>query len=443
MVLITSFDNTISIKYLVNCEKHLISLLIWVLFLLALQTNKKIMQDYKNIEIADFNYDLPNEKIAKYPLDIRHNSKLLIYKNEQISQSKFYNIADALPKNALLIYNDTKVIQARLHFRKKTGAKIEIFCLEPLNPTDYNLMFQSTNTCDWKCIVGNQKKWKEENLKLNLEIDNQEIILTAEKLNSGANPTIRFSWDNDVEFGQILEQIGNIPIPPYLNRDSEEKDKQTYQTVYSKYNGSVAAPTAGLHFTKEVMQNLKEKNFSFEQVTLHVGAGTFKPVKSKTIGEHEMHFEHFIINKTLIENIIKNFGNIIAIGTTSVRTLESIYYIALKISRKEFAEEFTVNQWEAYEQEHNLNILDALNIILEYLNENKLNQLRAKTQIMIIPGYKFKIINVIITNFHQPKSTLLLLISAITGINWKTIYNYALENNFRFLSYGDSSILYI
>jgi len=401
------------------------------------------MQEYKKIEIADFDYNLPDDKIAKYPLEQRHNSKLLIYKDEKITESIFYNINEALPKNALLIYNDTKVIQARLHFRKETGAKIEIFCLEPLLPTDYNLMFQSTSTCDWKCIVGNQKKWKEGVLTKELEIDKQKITLTAKKLNSGANPTIRFSWNNDVEFGQILDKIGNIPIPPYLNRNSEEKDKQTYQTVYSKHDGSVAAPTAGLHFTKEVMQKLEEKHFSFDKLTLHVGAGTFKPVKSETIGEHEMHFEHFIVSKTLIENLIKNYGNIVAVGTTSVRSLESIYYIALKISKKEYAEEFTVNQWEAYKNNKNIDIIEALNIILDYLNKNKLNQLRAKTQIMIIPGYKFKIINAIITNFHQPKSTLLLLISAITGKNWKNIYKYALENNFRFLSYGDSSILYI
>ena len=386
---------------------------------------------------------MPNERIAKYPLETRHNSKLLIYKNEQISENKFFEINNVLPKNALLIYNDTKVIQARLHFRKETGAKIEIFCLEPLNPTDYNLMFQSTSTCEWKCIVGNQKKWKDDYLKLSLEIENKEITLVAKKLSTGANPTIQFSWNNDVEFGQILEKIGNIPIPPYLNRDSEEKDKQTYQTIYSKHDGSVAAPTAGLHFTDEVMHDLKANNITFDQVTLHVGAGTFKPVKSEKIGEHEMHFEHFTIKKSLIENLIKNYGNIVAVGTTSVRTLESIYYIALKIANKEFADEFTVNQWEPYEQNHNLDIIEALNIILNYLNDNKLDILRAKTQIMIVPGYKFKIINAIITNFHQPKSTLLLLISAITGKNWKTIYNYALNNEFRFLSYGDSSVLFV
>ncbi len=400
------------------------------------------MQDYKKIEISDFDYSLPDEKIAKYPLEQRHTSKLLVYKDKKISETHFYNIDTVLPKNALLISNDTKVIQARLHFRKETGAKIEIFCLEPLSPTDYNLMFQSTNTCKWKCIVGNQKKWKESVLTKELEIEKQKITLTAKKLSSGANPTILFSWNNNIEFGQILEKIGNIPIPPYLNRNSEEKDKQSYQTVYSKHDGSVAAPTAGLHFTKEIMQKLKDKNFLFEHITLHVGAGTFKPVKSETIGEHEMHFEHFTVNKTLIENIIKNYGNIVAVGTTSVRTLESIYYIALKIARKEYAEEFTVNQWEAYEEKQDINILDALKLTIDYLNINNLTKLRAKTQIMIVPGYKFKIINVIITNFHQPKSTLLLLISAIIGTNWKNIYSYALKNKFRFLSYGDSSVLY-
>jgi S-adenosylmethionine:tRNA ribosyltransferase-isomerase len=398
---------------------------------------------YKNIEISEFDYNLPDEKIAKYPLKIRHNSKLLIYKNETISESIFNEIGSALPKDSLLIYNNTKVIQARLHFKKQTGAKIEIFCLEPIIPSDYSIMFQSTNECFWECIVGNQKKWKEGILRINIQIDEKNVELCAEKLNSGANPTIKFSWNNNVEFGQILDKIGNIPIPPYLNRESEENDKKTYQTIYSKHDGSVAAPTAGLHFTEKVMGNLKNIGISFDKVTLHVGAGTFKPVKSKIIGEHEMHFEHFIISKSLIENIIKNFGNIVAVGTTSVRTLESLYYIAIKIYNKEYADEFTINQWEAYEGNKELDIIEALNIILNYLNVQNKNILHAKTQIMIVPGYKFKIINAIITNFHQPKSTLLLLISAITGEKWKDIYKYALNNNFRFLSYGDSSLIFV
>ncbi len=402
------------------------------------------IENLKNINIEDFNYSLPDERIAKYPLIERDSSKLLIYKNKQISENIFKNISDELPDNSLLIYNNTKVIQARMHFKKETGANIEIFCLEPHNPTDYNLIFQETKNCQWKCIVGNLKKWKQGELINKIKINNKEIELIANKISQiDKEIIIEFSWNNNVDFASILEAIGEIPIPPYLNRKSEETDKTTYQTIYSEHKGSVAAPTAGLHFTNNVFDSLKQKNISLSNVTLHVGAGTFKPVQSETIGEHTMHFEHFTVNRSLIENIKQNFGNIFAVGTTSVRTIESIYYIGLQILEGINTNNFIIKQWDAYENSTNLSPISVLNAIIDFMNTNNLSQINAKTQIMIVPGYKFKFINGLITNFHQPKSTLLLLISAITGDNWEKIYNYSLNNEFRFLSYGDSSLLFI
>lgn len=402
------------------------------------------LKELQNINIEDFNYNLPNERIAKYPLKERDSSKLLVYKNKQINENTFNNISNELPENALLVYNNTKVIQARMHFKKETGANIEIFCLEPYLPTDYNLVFQETVKCQWKCIVGNLKKWKHGELTNIININNNEIELKAKKVSQiDKEIIIEFSWNNNIDFASILEAIGEIPIPPYLNRKSEETDKTTYQTVYSKHKGSVAAPTAGLHFTDSVFASLKNKNISLNSVTLHVGAGTFKPVQTETIGEHAMHFEHFTVSRSLIENIKQNFGNIFAVGTTSVRTIESIYYIGLQIMDNINTNYFTINQWDAYTQTINHSPILVLDAIIEYMNTNSLEQLSARTQIMIVPGYKFKFLNGLITNFHQPKSTLLLLISAITGEKWKDIYNYSLNNNFRFLSYGDSSLLYI
>jgi S-adenosylmethionine:tRNA ribosyltransferase-isomerase len=397
----------------------------------------------QNINIEDYNYNLPDEKIAKYPLTNRDNSKLLIYKDGKISETVFKNISQEIPENSLLIYNNTKVIQARLHFKKSTGANIEIFCLEPSMPSEYNLIFQETQKCQWKCIVGNQKRWKSGELSKNIKIADQEITLTANKINTENELIIEFSWNNNINFGTILELIGEIPIPPYLNRKSEEIDKSTYQTIYSEHKGSVAAPTAGLHFTKTVFNSLEKKKIKTDNITLHVGAGTFKPVQTSKIGEHTMHFEHFIVRRSLIEALLKNYGKIFAVGTTTVRTLESLYFIGLKIMQQNTNEDFTIYQWEAYKNGKSISPILALENILNYMQKHNLQHINAKTQIMIAPSYKFKFINGLITNFHQPKSTLLLLISAITGEKWKDIYNYSLKNNFRFLSYGDSSILFI
>jgi len=396
----------------------------------------------KNIKIKEYDYELPEEKIAKYPLSQRDESKLLVYKNGKIEGSQFRHLKDYLSGNTLLVFNNTKVIQARMIFQKETGAQIEIFCLEPNEPADYAQVFIQNKTCIWLCMIGNLKKWK--NGKLSFTIHNSQ--LTAERLKSyGDTHLVRFEWDNpDISFAEILEICGKLPIPPYLNRKTEESDNQTYQTVYSKIKGSVAAPTAGLHFTKEVFESLSQKNITFEELTLHIGAGTFKPVKTETIGEHLMHTECITIKKSTVENVLSNLENIVAVGTTSVRTLESLYYIGVLISLNPniSIQNIKVTQWMPYSEENNrLSVNEALNLILRYFDQNNLNSLTTHTKIMIVPGYKFKVVTGIITNFHQPKSTLLLLISAFVGEQWKNIYDYALEHNFRFLSYGDSSLL--
>ena len=403
------------------------------------------MLQAKNISIEEYNYALPDEKIAKFPLEKRDESKILLYKTNSISHSFFKNMADYLPNNALMVFNNTKVIQARINFQKETGAKIEIFCLEPQEPSDYILAFQANQKCVWKCMIGNAKKWKEETIKKNLFIGEKAVSLTAKKiLSTGNTHLIEFLWNNPlISFSDILEYAGELPIPPYLHRETCEQDKKTYQTVYSKIKGSVAAPTAGLHFTEEVFDSLEKKNIICEEVTLHVGAGTFQPVKSKTIDGHEMHTEFFSVNKETIAHIKEKLDNIIAVGTTSVRTLESLYYIGLLLQEnsKIPVEKLKVTQWQPYETTETLSVNDSLQHILTYLEKNNLETLKAETQIIIVPGYKFKIVKGIITNFHQPQSTLLLLISAFVGEDWKKIYDYALENDFRFLSYGDSSLL--
>ncbi len=403
------------------------------------------MNKYKNILIDDFTYDLPSERIAKYPLDKRDESKLLIYKNKSIYEDNFKNINKYLQANSLLVFNNTKVIQARLIFHKETGARIEIFCLEPIAPSDFSLAFQKTEKCKWKCIVGNLKKWKNENISRTFQHNNKEYILTATKIDSNnSSQYIEFSWNNtELTFSEVLEAIGEIPIPPYLNREAEASDKERYQTIYSKHNGSVAAPTAGLHFTDNVFDKLKNKKIDFAELTLHVGAGTFKPVKSKTIGEHEMHTEHIYINRNTLQQLINNIGNITVVGTTSVRTLESIYWLGVKIIENNNIkpEELTISQWEVYNLNQNIDTSKALNAVLKYMIDNERITLSSTTQIIIVPEYKFRVINNLITNFHQPKSTLLLLIAAFIGDDWKKIYDYALNNNFRFLSYGDSCLL--
>jgi len=399
--------------------------------------------DISNINIQDYNYNLPDEKIAKYPLKDRENSKLLIYDNGNISEKKFKNITDLISENELLIFNNTKVIQARLNFKKETGAKIEVFCLEPIEPSDYNLIFQSTKSCKWKCIVGNLKKWKKGNISFDYIDKNIVTKVYATKLSSeNDSHTIEFSWNNEnISFADILEKNGEIPIPPYLNRKSEESDLTRYQTIYSKHKGSVAAPTAGLHFSEETLKKLNKKGVKIDNITLHVGAGTFKPVKTSSIINHEMHTEHFSVTKNLLENILNNIGKIIAVGTTTVRTLESIYFLGLKLQNNSKTINFHISQWEVYNFEKKISVKDAIKNIINFMNINDIEIINASTQIIIVPGYKFMIVNKLITNFHQPKSTLLLLISAFVNEDWKSIYKFALENNFRFLSYGDSSLL--
>ena len=397
------------------------------------------------IYIDEYDYSLQDERIAKYPLTKRDSSKLLLYKNNTITESRFSNIADFLPGNALLVYNNTRVIQARLVFYKETGARVEVFCLEPLTPADYAQSLGAITECIWKCMVGNLKKWKEGTLSKNVEIDGKSCTFVAKHLQTEGNThSIHFGWDNaDIHFADILEKAGELPIPPYLHRKTEESDLTSYQTVYSKIKGSVAAPTAGLHFTDDVFNSLEPKNIEIEEVTLHVGAGTFQPVKTRDIAEHHMHTEVISVHKSTIEHLQKKLGNIIAVGTTSVRTLESLYYIGLSLQQNRTLgkENFHVSQWSPYENNEEISTSDALQKILDYLDANNLTTLHAETQIMIKPGYQFRVVNGIITNFHQPKSTLLLLVSAFVGGNWKTIYDYALTNDFRFLSYGDSSLL--
>lgn len=400
----------------------------------------------QQIRIEEYDYPLPDERIAKFPLAKRDESKLLLYKDGQVSESVFKHIADYLPAGSLLVYNNTRVIQARLLFQKATGARIEVFCLEPAEPHDYALIFQQTERCSWICLVGNLKKWKDGLLTKKVAIQGEEVILSAEKKEShGDSHRIEFTWNNPkYTFADLLDAAGVLPIPPYLHRETEKSDLVTYQTVYSKIKGSVAAPTAGLHFTPEVLAEVDAHGIGREEVTLHVGAGTFKPVKSETIEGHEMHTEFISVRRSSIERIQKNLGKIIAVGTTSVRTLESLYYIGVKLASHPDAtsEELVVNQWMPYEAENNrIPVAEALQHILDYLDRHQADKLVTATQIIIAPGYEFKIVRGIITNFHQPKSTLLLLISAFVKGNWRTIYDYALSHDFRFLSYGDSSLL--
>jgi len=412
------------------------------------------LKENQPIFIESFDYPLPDERIAKFPLSRRDASKLLVYQHATITESVFSNIADFLPNDCLLVYNNTRVIQARLIFHKDTGARIEVFCLEPVTPADYAQSLGATTECVWKCMVGNVKKWKEGILSKSIEIGGKTCIFCAELLATDDNThTIHFTWDSqDIHFADILEKAGELPIPPYLHRKTEESDLTTYQTVYSKIKGSVAAPTAGLHFTPEVFESLKSKNIETEELTLHVGAGTFQPVKTATIDQHHMHTEVISVHKSTIEHLIQKSGNIIAVGTTSVRTLESLYYIGRDLTPSPFpggegnsennnVASLHVSQWAPYETQHEISTCEALQNIVDYLDKNNLHTLHADTQIMIKPGYTFHLVDGMITNFHQPKSTLLLLVSAFVDGHWTDIYDYALENDFRFLSYGDSSLL--
>ncbi|MDR3705390.1 MAG: S-adenosylmethionine:tRNA ribosyltransferase-isomerase [Paludibacteraceae bacterium] len=405
-----------------------------------------MLQDTQHIKIEDYNYPLQDERIAKFPLEKRDASKLLLNKNGELSEYHFYDLPELLPADSLLVFNNTKVIQARLIFTKETGAQIEVFCLEPYSPNDYVLSFQQTRACEWKCMVGNSKKWKAGKIQTSLQLNNgKDVLLEAERISTDNNThIIRFTWeDPSLTFADILDKVGELPIPPYLHRHTCERDKETYQTVYSKIKGSVAAPTAGLHFTPEVLAALPAKGIELEELTLHVGAGTFQPVKSEEIKEHTMHSEVISVKQETIEHLIRKTGRVVAVGTTSVRTLESLYYIGLYLQAHPDADahELSVQQWTPYQTNSELTTEQALSNILSYLKKNNKDKLQTATQIIIAPGYKFKVVNAIITNFHQPKSTLLLLISAYLKSNWREMYDYALAHDFRFLSYGDSSLL--
>ena len=407
----------------------------------------------RHIHISDYNYPLPDERIAKFPLAQRDHSKLLVFENGDISEDIFYNITGHLPKGALMVFNNTKVIQARMHFRKETGALIEVFLLEPAEPADYELMFQTNGKCAWHCLVGNLKKWKEGQLSRSFDVNGKTVTLTVERLHEErTSHWVEFRWDNpDVSFAEILDAAGELPIPPYLNRDTQESDKTTYQTVYSKIKGSVAAPTAGLHFTDKVLADIDAHGIDREELTLHVGAGTFKPVKSEEIEGHEMHTEYICVNKKTIDKLIAHGGKAIAVGTTSVRTLESLYYMGVKLHDNPnlTEEQLHVGQWEPYDYAERLategtaplDTIDALREISDYLDRNSRKALHSSTQIIIAPGFEYHIVDILVTNFHQPQSTLLLLVSAFVKGEWRRIYDYAIAHDFRFLSYGDSCLI--
>ena len=400
----------------------------------------------KDIQIKDFNYPLPDERIAKHPLTQREQCKLLVYQNGDIQDLRFYDVPRLLPQQSMLVYNNTRVINARLRFQKpNAGAIIEIFCLEPIAPRDYAQVFQTTSQCSWLCFVGNSKRWKAGSLTQVVNVNGCEVELAATRGEQKGNAfEIIFSWNNDnITFASLLEAIGEIPIPPYLNRNTEESDSADYQTVYSHIEGSVAAPTAGLHFTDEVLAECDRQGISRRELTLHVGAGTFQPVKSESIGEHDMHTEFISVEKSLLVDLIKTNGNVIAVGTTSVRTLESLYYIGITLLNNPDAneEELRVKQWAPYQQDYTISTADALQAIIDHLDRNGIDRYIGSTQIMIAPSFKFRVIRGMITNFHQPQSTLLLLVSAFVDGNWKAIYDYALIHDYRFLSYGDSSLL--
>lgn len=401
--------------------------------------------DTKHISIKDFSYDLPECRIAKFPVAHRDHSKLLVYNKGEVSEDVFFNVTKYLPEGGLMVFNNTRVIQARIHFRKETGALIEVFLLEPAKPSDYELMFQTDGECSWLCMIGNLKKWKEGSLKRTFSIKGHDITLTVTRRHElGTSHWVDFSWDDsDITFADILENVGELPIPPYLNRDTQESDKETYQTVYSKIKGSVAAPTAGLHFTDNVLKSIDAHGIEREELTLHVGAGTFKPVKSEDISGHSMHTEYICVHRSTLEKLVSHDACAIAVGTTSVRTLESLYYVGVRLGMNPEATEsqLHIEQWEPYDTAADLTPVEAIKNIIGYLDRNGLSAFHGSTQIIIAPGYEYKIVKMLVTNFHQPQSTLLLLVSAFVHGDWKKIYDYALEHDFRFLSYGDSSLL--
>ena len=395
------------------------------------------------IRIEDYHYPLPEERIAKYPLPERDASKLLVYRDGSVTERVFREIPDVLPSGALMVFNDTKVVPARLHFQRPTGAHIEIFCLEPVLPNEYNLAFSAVEKCVWKCVIGNAKRWKEDVLTLfNPTCEPQTEALGLEaRLQSrdGQTGLVEFSWKDGSPFSRVLDLCGAVPIPPYLNRETETVDRERYQTLYARIRGSVAAPTAGLHFTDTVLEQIRQKGIATETVCLHVGAGTFLPVKSSNVADHPMHREPFVVRKSLIERLLDG-QPVIAVGTTSVRTLESLYYVGISIL--ETGRPQDVSQWCPYERAYAPTTAESLQAIWKYLDENRLEELSVGTRIIIVPGFRFRIVNMLVTNFHQPESTLILLVSAFTGGDWRSIYDYALSHGFRFLSYGDSSLLF-
>lgn len=396
------------------------------------------------IHIEDYNYTLPDEKIAKYPLPQRDSSKLLCYKDGEVSENPFTDISDILPPDHMMVFNDTKVVPARLHFQRPTGAHIEIFCLEPVQPEEYVIMFAVTERCRWKCIVGNVKRWKDDLLTLYNPDQDQRVeemgLKAALVERQGETSIVEFTWTDGSPFSRVLEVCGNIPIPPYLNRNTEDIDLERYQTLYAKYRGSVAAPTAGLHFTETVLDAIRARNINIETVCLHVGAGTFLPVKSSLVSEHNMHREPFVVTLDFLNKLRAKLGKVIAVGTTSVRTLESLYYIG--VSCIESGVPMDVDQWAPYARTYGYSVDQALGALVSYMESNSMNSLQIGTRIIIVPGYEFKLVDVLVTNFHQPQSTLLLLISAFVKGDWHRIYDFALANDFRFLSYGDSSVLF-
>lgn len=396
------------------------------------------------ISIENYNYNLPDDRIAKYPLSERDMSKLLVYKDSEIQEHRFTSMPEFLPEGHLMVFNDTKVVPARLHFQRETGAHIEIFCLEPVQPEEYVSMFAVTQSCRWKCIVGNVKRWKGDTLRLYNPEGSEGIAamdLKADLIErNGETSIVEFSWSDGAPFSAVLESCGSIPIPPYLNRETESVDLERYQTLYAKYRGSVAAPTAGLHFTEKVLDDIRAKGIKTGTVCLHVGAGTFLPVKSSRVAEHTMHREPFVITKEFLMTLIGSLGKVIAVGTTSVRTLESLYYVG--VSCIETGRPDDVRQWEPYTKSYEYSVDQALSSLLSYMETHDMESLQIGTSIIIVPGFKFRVVDVLVTNFHQPQSTLLLLISAFVNGDWERIYDYALKHGFRFLSYGDSSLLF-
>ncbi|MBQ9185586.1 MAG: S-adenosylmethionine:tRNA ribosyltransferase-isomerase [Bacteroidales bacterium] len=398
------------------------------------------------LHIEDYAYPLTSDRIAKYPLPERDSSKLLRYKDGKVETYTFRELPELLPEDAMMVFNETKVVPARLHFKRETGALVEIFCLRPILPGEYNLAFACTESCRWECVIGNSKRWKTDVLSFYSGEETVSPEVSALELKAsliskeGQTGVVEFIWKGGKPFSAVLELCGNIPIPPYLNRDTEAVDYERYQTLYAKIRGSVAAPTAGLHFTERVLEGIRNKGIDIENVCLHVGAGTFLPVKDSEVSKHKMHREPFAVSLDFLEKLYARKCPLIAVGTTSVRTLESLYYIGVSIIRNGVPED--VEQWAPYESDYSgISTEDALQAIIKYLKDNGLHQLISGTRIIIVPGFKFRIVDMLVTNFHQPESTLILLVSAFLNGDWKTVYDYALANDYRFLSYGDSSLL--